>query len=240
MSPLITRTAVLLFSLPASVSAARKALTGRHRNVRYQQRVWEQTTRLTIAKVSAAGLPCLPSSSLPTTDCTRPFGEQLQTAVRAVLSQGYEHVIVIGDDCPDLRVSDLRRAAAALESGQLPVGYDQRGGVFLLGLDQRFLTAGLTDAFGQLPWQTHDLGAALTSFMAAAFGEVVGLSATRADWNNRADVRAGTWLMGAFAGLARQLWVLLTPALPHSFRFSLPSFSSHHYSEALLRGPPLA
>lgn len=240
MSPLITRTAVLLFSLPASVSAERKELTRWYRNVRYQQRVWEQTTRLTIAKVSTAGLPCLPSSSLPTTDCTRPFGEQLQTAVRAVLSQGYEHVIVIGDDCPDLRVSDLRRAAAALESGQLPVGYDQRGGVFLLGLDQRFLTAGLTDTFGRLPWQTHTLGAALTDFMTASFGCVIGLSATRADWNDRADVRAGTWLMGAFAGLARQLWALLTPALPYPFSFSLPSVSDHYDGKALLRGPPAA
>jgi len=237
MSVTTPRTAVLLFSLPASVLAERKRLLGGKQR---EQRVWERLTRLTIAKVRAAGLPCVQSATLPTTDYTRPFGEQLQTAVQAVLTNGYDHVIVIGDDCPDLRVADLRQAASALNDGQLPVGCDQREGVFLFGLDRRFLHADPTRAFAQLPWQMTGLSAALTGFLSATFGEVSCLLTTRADWNERADLRAGTWLRGAFAGLARQLWALLAPVLPVRIAFSLPSFRDYGIRRVFLRGPPVA
>ena len=239
--PSQSQTAVLLFSLPAALDAARKGLTGQRRGRNHA--FWDRLRQFTIAKVRAAGLPCVSSADVVSApDYSASFGEQLQTAVRATLAEGYEHVIVIGNDCPDLRVSDLRVAADALAQGQLPVGYDRRGGVFLLGLDRRFLSAESVSgalSFATLPWQTDQLGATLTNYLGYAFGSVVCLSAVRADWNERADVRAGDWLRGAFAGLAQRLWTLVAPV---SSTFSVPDslFLSCFGRTDSLRAPPVA
>ena len=239
--PAQSQTAVLLFSLPAALDAARKRLT--EQRTGRNEAFWGTLHQLTTTKIKAAGLPCVSSANIvPAPGYSASFGEQLQTAVSAVLMQGYERVIVIGNDCPDLRVSDLRAAADALAVGQLPIGHDRRGGVFLLGLDRRFLSDESvpgTPSFKTLPWQTSQLGAALTDYMGSAFGSVVCLSAVRADWNERADVRAGDWLRGAFAGLAHRLWTL---AVPVSSSFTLPIFSffSCFGRTDSLRGPPVA
>ena len=238
--PAQSQTAVLLFSLPAALDAACKRLTGQRTG--RNETFWGTLHQLTTAKIKAAGLPCVSSDNVvPTPNYSASFGEQLQTAVSATLAQGYECVIVIGNDCPDLRVSDLRVAADALAAGQLPVGYDRRGGVFLLGFDRRFLSteSSSSQSFTTLPWQTDRLGAALTDYLGCAFGSVVCLSVVRADWNERADVRAGDWLWGAFAGLAQRLWTLIAPV---SKSFTLPDFSFFFCFGRTdsLRGPPVA
>jgi len=232
--------AVLLFSLPTVLDAARKGLTGQRAG--QNQAFWETLHQLTTAKVRAAGLPCVFSATVvPAPDYAASFGEQLQTALSATLAQGYDRVIVIGNDCPDLRVADLRVAADALAQGQLPIGYDRRGGVFLLGLDRRFLSAESasgSQSFGTLPWQTDQLGTALADYLSHTFGGVVCLSAVRADWNERADLRAGDWLRGAFAGLAHRLW---SRVVPISKTFTSPDFPFSSYSGRTdsLRAPPV-
>lgn len=230
-------TAVLFFALPAPIQATRKSLT--KTNGRQGQQVWKSLERLTVAKVKAAGLPCLRSSQIvPAPDYAASFGQQLQTAVTTALAQGFQHIIVIGNDCPDLRVSDLRAAARSLEHGSAPVGYDRRGGVFLFGVNERLRAADAEQAFTQLPWQTANLGEALSTFLNSFAGDVVGLASNRADWNDRADLRAGAWLSGAFAGLARQVWALLTPVRwlhPDPFLIRL---SADQIRLPILRAPP--
>jgi glycosyltransferase A (GT-A) superfamily protein (DUF2064 family) len=241
MSLIRSRTAVLLFSLPAALEAARKGLTGQR--AARNRALWENMHQLTTAKVRASGLDCVSSLSLVANpDYSASFGSQLQVAVTATLAQGYKHVIVIGNDCPDLRVSDLRAAARTLAQGSLPVGYDRRGGVFLFGVDQRFLSVDSlreTASFESLPWQSRELGTALTAHLHQAFGAVVSLSAVRADWNERADLQAGDWLAGAFAGLAQQVWSLAARATTvfQTAFLSLQVFSHRAHS---LRAPPVA
>ena len=236
-----SQTAVLLFSLPAALDAVRKGLTGKR--VARDQALWETMRLLNTAKVIAAGLDCVSSLDIvPTPDYSAPFGHQLQVAITATLSLGYQRVIVIGNDCPDLRVSDLRAATTELMQGTLPVGYDQRGGVFLFGVDKRFLSIGsinTTTSFEALPWQSSQLGTALTSYLNQAFGTVVCLSAVRADWNERADVQGGDWLRGAFAGLAHQVWMLITTVSGGVtvVTNSIPLFFGRALS---LRAPPVA
>lgn len=233
-------TAVLLFSLPAALAATRRGLAGQ--SVGRNRAFWETLHQLTTAKVRAAGLSCVFSATVvPAPNYSASFGEQLQTAVSATLAKGYERVIVIGNDCPDLRVADLRAAADALSAGRLPVGYDRRGGVFLLGLDQRFLSAGAgpdTQSFSTLPWQTDQLGMALTDYLTQTVGDVVCLSAVRADWNERADLRTGDWLRGAFAALAHRLWTLVAP-VSYGSTFIDFSFSSCSGRTVSLRAPPI-
>ena len=241
MSLIRSQTAVLLFSLPAALDAVRKGLTGKR--AARNRTLWETMHQLTRAKITAAGLDCVSSVEVVSNpDYTTSFGTQLQVAVAATFAQGYRRVIVVGNDCPDLRVCDLRAAADALGQGHLPVGYDKRGGVFLFGVDQRFCSAESDKAaqvFKELPWQSSQLGTALTSYLNQAFGTVVCLSAVRADWNERADLQAGDWLRGAFAGLAHQVWMLVTATQngDTTVRFTRQSFFGRAVS---LRAPPVA
>lgn len=230
-----SNTAVLLFALPASIQAARKGLTGT--DVVQNQQLWTALDKLTAAKIKAAGLPLVRSAQL-SLDYNQSFGDQLVTAVSATLARGYQRIIVISNDCPDLRVSDLQAASRAFADGTLPIGYDRRGGIFLLGLDQRFLTTSHRGSFADLPWQTTRLGEALSCFLRHNFGPIAHLAARRADWNQRSDVRAGAWQMGVFAPLAQRVWQLVAmfaPVLYDFRRFFSPLITSHW---AVLRAPP--
>ncbi|QHV93644.1 DUF2064 domain-containing protein [Spirosoma endbachense] len=245
MSIRYPRTAVLLFSLPAHLDAVRKRLAicrgaSETKGTKRNRAFWEAMQQLAVAKVRAAGLTCVHSTEIvSTTDYSAPFGEQLRIAVRAVLTKGFDQVIVIGNDCPDLRVSDLRSAANALNQGQLPVGYDQRGGVFLFGLDRRILANRPAHALANLPWQTPQLGAALTNFLSNSFGGVMTQSTIRTDWNNRSDLRSGAWLSGAFTSLAQKIWELVVTVSIPSNTLVLRSVdkATHSYG---MRAPPVS
>ncbi|QJW88679.1 DUF2064 domain-containing protein [Spirosoma taeanense] len=236
------QTAVLLFSLPSRLEALRKPFSAGQsvaRRARQSQQVWATMQQLTRAKIDAAGLPCLLSARLaPAPDYAAPFGQQLLTAVSTAFAKGYERILIIGNDCPDLQVSDLRAAAKALERSILPVGYDRRGGIFLLGLDRRFLEQTTGQLFANLPWQTPQLGTALTDWLTDYVGTVISLSTARVDWNEQTDLRAGTWLRGIFAGLAQRVWALV--AIQKLWPFSFPVLfpSSNDGRAASLRAPP--
>ncbi|CCH54132.1 hypothetical protein BN8_03276 [Fibrisoma limi BUZ 3] len=236
-----SRTAVLLFTLSARAETIRKASVttrlGRRRQRRGQQ-LWDNLQQLAVAKIQAAGLPCLRSATLlAPPEQTLPFGRQLRLAATAALQQGYDRIIVIGNDCPSLHVADLRAAADTLAAGGLPLGFDQRGGVFLFGLDHRFLTADHADSFEQLPWQTAGLGAALHTLLQESFGRTRALATLRADWNEATDVRTGSWLAGAFAWLTGRIGTLLDWVIADVY-FIVSS--SLHFSSCSrsLRAPP--
>jgi len=86
------------------------------------------------------------------------FGERLAGAVRATFALGYEHLLIIGNDCPQLTAATLRRAVTAVRATGAVVGPAPDGGVYLLGLSQPLFES---TAWLALPWQTQHLGAAL-------------------------------------------------------------------------------
>lgn len=175
--------AVLLFSLSAVQEARRKPLCG---SVRRSERLWSALERITLSKIEAANLPTFVSHQLPETG-NGSFGEQLQQAVQAVLNQGYESVICVGNDCPTLRPSDLRNAAQLLQAGVAPVGIDKRGGTYLIGFTRASLAG--NDELRTLPWQTSSLAPALLTYLHQCGEKTAVLTAHRADWNARAEVR---------------------------------------------------
>lgn len=71
---------------------------------------------------------------------------------------GYEQLLVIGNDCPQLDAAMLRRALAQLAQTGAVLGPATDGGVYLLGVDRRHFDA---TAWAILPWQTAALDRAL-------------------------------------------------------------------------------
>lgn len=65
------------------------------------------------------------------------FGQRLQNAVETLARLGYEQIVIIGQDCPDLEPVDIRHSFALLDTHRLVLGPDHRGGCYLIGLHAR-------------------------------------------------------------------------------------------------------
>lgn len=62
------------------------------------------------------------------------FGQRLENAVETLANLGYEEIVIVGQDCPDLEPKDIRRAFDSLGRYRLVLGPDHRGGCYLIGL----------------------------------------------------------------------------------------------------------
>ena len=62
------------------------------------------------------------------------FGEKITNAVLSVFSKGYSKVIVVGNDCPQLKARQIRDAFEALNVNKEVIGKDNRGVTYSIGL----------------------------------------------------------------------------------------------------------
>lgn len=239
MHPSTSSVAILLFARPAVQEAGYKPLAGAGQR---NERTWQALEALTWAKVKATQLPAFISHKLIAQRAGDSFGQQLRRAVQAVLDKGYKTVLCIGNDCPGLRVADLKAAARLAQThnptplGTLPIGADKRGGAYLVGLNQAALTN--TDAFDALPWQTSQLAFALTSYLRQQGQYCIQLTATHRDWNHRHDIRLGELV-------AEWRWIrALANALQRIHRggytVTLPFEPFCSLAPSGLRAPPMA
>lgn len=89
------------------------------------------------------------------------FGERLANAMEDVFAQGFDRVIVIGNDCPSLTSALLRQANGKLASEDIVLGPAHDGGVYLIGMNR---SAWNRNAFLSLPWQSADLNQAWEAY----------------------------------------------------------------------------
>lgn len=153
MSP-TPRTAVLLFSRSASAEAAARGVA---------PAVAAALLRRTERTLGRSGLPVLRSSETDQRGDT--FGQRLTNALADAYAAGWDRLLVVGGDGPDLTAGHLRAAARRLAAGRPVLGPDHRGGTWLIGLHRDdFDPAGLA---GQ-SWETDNLFAELAELWPAA------------------------------------------------------------------------
>ena len=161
------------------------------------------------------------------------FGQRLVSALNYGFGLGYERLVIIGNDCPQLTPARLRQAVAGLETADAVLGPDLAGGVYLLGVNRAFFAA---EAWAALPWQTATLHQALRRCLRHA-GATVRRLRPLADVNNDHDLARVLRRLPA-AALRRRLLRLLRPASP--VRPALrPRLRAAAVAAPLpLRGPP--
>ena len=143
------RTAILLFSRTAKEEVASKQLLP---NASFFQKrnIAAALIRHTQRIAKASQLPILQLKRQQ----GNTFGERLYHAFQQGFAQGYEQIIAIGNDSPELSVQQIRQAAQHLEKGHVVLGPALDGGVYLLGLNKtQFERFPCLD----LPWQTDQL-----------------------------------------------------------------------------------
>ncbi len=133
-----SHTAILLFGRSAFAEARHKDFG----DAKLGRGIAASLIRRTRDTILRTGLPLLHADERK--QCGTTFGERLTNAMSAAYARGYEHLIVVGNDCPGLRSGQLLRAAEQLAAGHTVIGPDRRGGIWLLGLSRdRFRRADL-------------------------------------------------------------------------------------------------
>ena len=184
-----------------------------------------------IQTASASGLPLYTCYS--NQQSTGNFGTRLADAMEAVFEQGFERVIVIGNDSPELTTALLQQACTSLLTHPIVLGPALDGGVYLIGLSKTAYNRAL---FVQLPWETPQVQAAWLTY--APNIEVVWLRPL-SDIDGHSDL---SFLLRRLPQSSRFRWALAIllqkkhAALPHTAAWPpLPiSFSPLHQ-----RGPPV-
>ncbi|MFD2566458.1 TIGR04282 family arsenosugar biosynthesis glycosyltransferase [Pseudotenacibaculum haliotis] len=101
------------------------------------------------------------------------FGERFANAITDIFSKGYEQIITVGNDSPDLKTSDILEAHFNLISGNSTIGPSADGGTYLIGIHKHSFNKKL---FTELPWQTSFLRQALHSYLIEQGSTVKSLS----------------------------------------------------------------
>lgn len=229
----VSHIALVLFARSAQEEACHKNLVP-GLGARRQQQVFEAFNHHTLALLAATGLPYFLVSSDQQQGHT--FGERLHQALARTFHQGFEQVIVIGNDCPQLNVQDLHYAAAMLQQHDSVLGPCSNGGVYLLGLSKTlFRQAG---SFSQVAWQTPLVEQQLKSLLQQGGGSLLSLP-TYHDINTARDFRQAhrhQWFTRSLRNWLSRLLDLLVPQIRPSDFVCTPI---HSHPAALFRGPPL-
>ena len=175
-------TAIILFSRSAVEESRHKRFSprvGQKGNVAIAGHLIERSKR--VARTAGVDFIALDS----TTQTGNTFGERLTNAVEGSFAKGYDRLLVIGNDCPELTTGTLREAIRALDHQDAVLGPATDGGVYLIGISRPFFRR---PDWRQLPWQRAELGAALADALGQLRARVHVLS-TLADVDNEKDLR---------------------------------------------------
>jgi len=163
---------VLLFARAPRAEAAAKGLRGGEALFALSQ----GRVRDAVAALPGVELVLVP----PAAQAGRGFGEKLEAAFRDAARRGYEEIVAVPGDVPELTARDLAAAFRAVSESDTVLGPSRDGGVWLIGI--RAAAVLPSDFFEDVPWLTARVFEALVS---NAPGSVV--LAERGDVDLRAD-----------------------------------------------------
>jgi len=90
------------------------------------------------------------------------FGERLSNAIQQIYDKGFENVIAIGNDTPQLKVRHLLETDKLLKERKIILGPSIDGGFYLMGIHKTLFQK---DNFSKLPWQTKALATCVEDFI---------------------------------------------------------------------------
>lgn len=79
------------------------------------------------------------------------FGERITHAFTSIYNLGYEYAICIGNDCPDLSLSQLNNAIDEVQKDKVVLGPTTDGGAYLIAIPRKYFNP---NNFKKIKWQT--------------------------------------------------------------------------------------
>lgn len=138
-------TAILIFANSAIAET-------RHKKTVANLELFQELTEQTLRTVKASRLPFFHFTEKEQQGAT--FGERFSNAIQAIYDKGYQNVITIGNDSPQLKALHIVEAEQQLQLGKTVLGPSSDGGFYLMGLHYSNFDSTL---FLRLPWQRFGL-----------------------------------------------------------------------------------
>ncbi len=190
----------------------------------------EKLIQHSISTAQKSGFPVFPI--FDTEQIGHSFGERLANAVESIYAKGYENVIIIGNDCPQICSTDFLFTSALLEKSNLVFGPAPDGGLYLLGMAK---SAYSREAFIDLAWEKKTLQEDFEKYAnenACAFERLAFLQ----DIDNESDFR---YFLKRTKNKLRQELIRIVA----SFQSAISTYTDFLFSGnfiriAQLRGPP--
>ncbi len=221
-----SKTAILIFANSAQQEAVNKPFSK-------SSALFDVLNKQTLQKVKRSGLPYFLFSEEEQLGET--FGERYTNAIQFVYDQGFENVITVGNDTPQLQTSQLIETAKKLEKNPIILGPSKDGGYYMMGLNKSQFNL---ETFLNLPWQTSQLTKRISRLLAAEKIKIVFLKIL-ADIDSISDVKS---VLNGFRTLCATLRkILLTLFSSEKITISYSPFFFQNTSKEIYfnKGSPL-
>lgn len=229
MSKESSKTALLVFARSEAEEAAAKVLS--HKGFEANLQIATELSRQLEQKTTQLPIPTLHFGSAEQEgEC---FGERLANAMERAFSKGFENLLVVGADTPDLSTEDLELAHQKLAKEKMVLGPSIDGGVYLIGVSKQGYNR---EAFLHIGWETSEVSSDFENYANQQDLEIV-WGRTLRDLDNEQDVLA---YLKTGENLGFKLW-LLEQFFTESEKTpgAVPQENTNHLSEtSSLRGPP--
>ncbi len=139
-------TALLLFAQSKNAQSMSKPIACQKKQTVL---LWEKMNERVLRTISKTKLPYFVSDESIQVGMT--FGDKLTHAIEEIFQEGFEKVIVVGNDCLVLQTTHLIEAANHLQTNDFVLGGDYNGGAYLIGVTKSSFNA---SAFKAISWQT--------------------------------------------------------------------------------------
>jgi len=222
-----TTTAILLFAQSEKIESAVKPLAScSKQNVL----LWKKMNDRVLKTIQKTTLPYFISNETNQVGFT--FGEKITHAIQEVFAQGFEKVIVVGNDCIALNAKHLLQAERDLQSNDLVVGADFSGGAYLIALTKSKFKA---EPFETIPWQTKKVFSALQNLYNT---QSIGFLPSLDDCNSASDFKKAVYQLPHFSALKKILLsFLFVPKQQDKFESNF--IVNHYYTTRFNKGSPI-
>lgn len=195
------------------------------------EQIFEALTQRTLKIVRKTGLPYFHFTE--TQQRGSSFKERFVNALNVVFEKGYENVITLGNDTPQLSTADLNYAHEQLKANKIVLGPSADGGIYLMGMHRSNFDP---VEFLELPWQSAQLGKALLQIVSRQKNVV--LLKTLFDLDNHKDL---SLFISRFKTIGNQFLTAI-PGLISSrkagFQYLIPSLKPLYNSIFFNKGSP--
>ncbi|MFC4262885.1 DUF2064 domain-containing protein [Ferruginibacter yonginensis] len=224
----LQQTAILVFAQTAQAEQGNKSFALHKHGAAY----FQYLNRIVFQKVQKTGLPFFIFSEKEQVGKT--FGEKISNAVNAVFEKGFQNIMIVGNDSPQLQTKHLLKAHQQILLGNTVIGKNCRGGAYLIAFNKKWYQH---QPFKNVSWQSNQLYHDLCGLFTNTIN--IGLP-TLIDINAKADAVA------VFSTLAYtcQLKKLLVNLLQYTQLFATNLFFQLYLQPIVshkgLRAPPSA
>lgn len=222
-----TTTAILLFAQSEKVEGSLKPFAScKKQNVL----LWKKMNGKVLKTIQKTQLSYFISNETNQVGST--FGEKITRAIQYVFTQGFEKVIVVGNDCIALKAQHLFQAEHDLQRNDLVIGADYSGGAYLIGLTKSKFKA---EPFKTIPWQTKKVFSALQNLYNI---QSIGFLPSLADCNSASDFKKALYDLPYFSAIKKILLSFLF-VLKQQDKFESNFIVNHYYTTRFNKGSPI-